>query len=129
MPRRPAETREQRKADMTGGAEVLAAVGAAPRLPLPLHLIGILPATQNMPGGRAIKPGDILTTLSGKTVEVQNTDAEGGLILADGLAYATRDKPAAILDVATPTGACSAGPGQVANGMPGHHGARKSPNQ
>ena len=87
------------------------------RLRLPLHVIGILPATENMPGGRAIKPGDILTTLSGKTVEVQNTDAEGRLILADGLAYATRLKPAAIIDIATLTGACMVALGQFAVGM------------
>src|SRR2546427_8069263 len=116
----------QMKADMTGGAEVLAAVGAASGRGLPLHLIGILPATENMPGGRAIKPGDILTTLSGKTVEVQNTDAEGRLILADGLAYATRYKPAAIIDVATLTGACSVALGQFAIGMLGNNDALKS---
>jgi leucyl aminopeptidase len=117
---KPAENMEQMKADMTGGAEVLAVVRAAARLRLPLHLIGILPATENMPGGRAIKPGDILTTLSGKTVEVQNTDAEGRLILADGLAYATRYKPAAIIDVATLTGACAVALGQFAIGMMGN---------
>ncbi|MEW6544574.1 MAG: leucyl aminopeptidase [Nitrospirota bacterium] len=114
---KPAENMEQMKADMTGGAEVLATVRAAARLRLPLHLVGILPATENMPGGRAIKPGDILKTLSGKTVEVQNTDAEGRLILADGLAYATRYKPAAIVDVATLTGACVVALGQFAIGM------------
>ncbi|MBM4125490.1 MAG: leucyl aminopeptidase, partial [Nitrospira sp.] len=78
---KPSENMERMKGDMTGGAEVLATIRAASRLRLPLHLIGLLPATENMPGGRAIKPGDILTTLSGKTVEVQNTDAEGRLIL------------------------------------------------
>jgi len=114
---KPAENMEQMKADMTGGAEVLATVRAASRLRLPLHVIGILPATENMPGGRAIKPGDILTALSGKTIEVQNTDAEGRLILADGLAYATRLKPAAIIDVATLTGACMVALGQFAVGM------------
>ncbi|MBM4122857.1 MAG: leucyl aminopeptidase [Nitrospira sp.] len=122
---KPAENMEQMKADMTGGAEVLATVRAAARLRLPLHLIGILPATENMPGGRAIKPGDILTTLAGKTVEVQNTDAEGRLILADGLAYATRYKPAVILDVATLTGACMVALGQFAVGMFGNDEAVK----
>lgn len=123
---KPSENMEQMKADMTGGAEVLAAVRAASRLRLPLHLIGLLPATENMPGGRAIKPGDILTTLSGKTVEVQNTDAEGRLILADGLAYATRYKPAVIIDVATLTGACAVALGQFAVGMLGNNEALKS---
>ncbi len=114
---KPAENMEQMKADMTGGAEVLATIRAAARLRLPLHVISILPATENMPGGRAIKPGDILKTLSGKTVEVQNTDAEGRLILADGLAYATRYKPRAIIDVATLTGACIVALGRHAIGM------------
>jgi leucyl aminopeptidase len=117
---KPADNMEQMKADMTGGAEVLATVRAASRLRLPLHLIGILPATENMPGGAAIKPGDILKTMSGKTVEVQNTDAEGRLILADGLAYATRYKPSAIVDVATLTGACAVALGQFAIGMLGN---------
>ncbi|MBI4400884.1 MAG: leucyl aminopeptidase [Nitrospirae bacterium] len=123
---KPAENMEQMKADMTGGAEVLATVRAAARLRLPLHLIGILPATENMPGGRAIKPGDIVKTLSGKTVEVQNTDAEGRLILADGLAYATRYKPSVIIDVATLTGACAVALGQFAIGMLGNDDAVKS---
>ncbi|MGQ0811446.1 MAG: leucyl aminopeptidase [Nitrospiraceae bacterium] len=123
---KPAENMEQMKADMTGGAEVLASVRAAARLKLPLHLIGILPATENMPGGRAMKPGDVVTTLSGKTVEVQNTDAEGRLILADGLAYATRYKPTAILDVATLTGACAVALGQFAIGLFGNDEALKN---
>jgi len=114
---KPSENMEQMKADMTGGAAVLATVRAASRLRLPLHVIGILPATENMPGGRAIKPGDVLTTMSGLTVEVQNTDAEGRLILADGLNYATRLKPAAIIDIATLTGACAVALGQFAIGM------------
>ena len=123
---KPAENMEQMKADMTGGAEVLATVRAAARLRLPLHVIGILPATENMPGGRAIKPGDILKTLSGLTVEVQNTDAEGRLILADGLNYATRLKPSAIVDIATLTGACVVALGQFAIGMFGNNEALKS---
>jgi leucyl aminopeptidase len=114
---KPSENMEQMKADMTGGAEVLATIRAASRLRLPLHVIGILPATENMPGGRAIKPGDILHTMSGLTVEVQNTDAEGRLILADGLNYATRLKPAVIIDIATLTGACAVALGQFAIGM------------
>jgi len=99
------------------GAEVLATVRAAARLKLPLNLVGILPATENMPGGRAMKPGDIITTLSGKTVEVQNTDAEGRLILSDGLTYAARYKPSALIDIATLTGACVVALGQFAIGM------------
>lgn len=114
---KPAENMEHMKADMTGGAEVLASIRAAARLKLPLHLVSILPVAENMPGGRAMKPGDIVTTLSGKTVEVQNTDAEGRLILADGLAYAMRYKPAALIDIATLTGACMVALGQFAIGM------------
>ncbi|MCX5723683.1 MAG: leucyl aminopeptidase, partial [Nitrospirae bacterium] len=89
---KPAENMEHMKADMTGGAEVLASIRAAARLKLPLRLISILPVAENLPGGKAMKPGDIVMTLAGKTVEVQNTDAEGRLILADGLAYAMRYK-------------------------------------
>ena len=118
---KPAENMEQMKADMTGGAEVLATIKAISSLRLPLHVIGILPATENMPGGRAIKPGDILKTLSGKTVEVQNTDAEGRLILADGLTYATRYKPRMIIDIATLTGACAVALGKHAIGMFGNN--------
>ena len=114
---KPAENMEHMKADMTGGAEVLASIRAAARLKLPLRLISILPVAENMPGGRAMKPGDIVKTLSGKTVEVQNTDAEGRLILADGLAYAQRYKPAALIDIATLTGACVVALGQFAIGM------------
>ncbi len=112
-----AENMERMKADMMGGAEVLASIRAAARLKLPLRLISILPVAENMPGGRAMKPGDIVKTLSGKTVEVQNTDAEGRLILADGLAYAMRYKPAALIDIATLTGACVVALGQFAIGM------------
>ncbi|MDR4461639.1 MAG: leucyl aminopeptidase [Nitrospirales bacterium] len=117
---KPSENMEQMKADMTGGAEVLATIRAASRLKLPINAIGLLPVTENMPGGRATKPGDILKMLSGKTVEVQNTDAEGRLILADGLAYASRLKPACIIDIATLTGAAAVALGQFAIGMLGN---------
>lgn len=123
---KPSENMEQIKADMTGGAEVLAAVRAVSRLKLSMNVIGLLPVTENMPGGRATKPGDILTMLSGKTVEVQNTDAEGRLILADGLAYASRLKPACVIDVATLTGACAVALGQFAIGMLGNDEALKA---
>ena len=123
---KPSENMEQMKADMTGGAEVLAAVRAVSRLKLSMNVIGLLPVTENMPGGRATKPGDVLTMLSGKTVEVQNTDAEGRLILADGLAYASRLKPVCVIDVATLTGACSVALGQFAIGMLGNDDALKA---
>ena len=123
---KPSENMEHMKADMTGGAEVLAAVRAASRLKLSMNLIGLLPVAENMPGGRATRPGDVLTMLSGKTVEVQNTDAEGRLILADGLAYATRLKPACVIDIATLTGAAMVALGNVAIGMLGNDDALKS---
>ncbi|WP_447963731.1 leucyl aminopeptidase [Nitrospira sp. Ecomares 2.1] len=123
---KPSENMEHMKADMTGGAEVLATIRAASRLKLPVNAIGLLPVTENMPGGRATKPGDILTMLSGKTVEVQNTDAEGRLILADGLAYASRLKPACVIDIATLTGAASVALGQFAIGMLGNDDTMKA---
>ena len=123
---KPSENMEQMKADMTGGAEVLGAVRAAAQLRLPVNVVGILPATENMPGGRAMKPGDILHMLNGKTVEVQNTDAEGRLILADGLAYAARLNPQCIIDIATLTGACIVALGQFAIGMLGNDDALKA---
>ena len=123
---KPSENMEQMKADMTGGAEVLGAVRAAAELRLPINVVGILPATENMPGGRATKPGDVLHMLNGTTVEVQNTDAEGRLILADGLTYATRFQPACIVDVATLTGACIVALGQFAIGMMGNDDALKA---
>ena len=123
---KPSENMEQMKADMTGGAEVLGAVRAAAQLRLRINVVGILPATENMPGGRATKPGDILRMLNGKTVEVQNTDAEGRLVLADGLAYAARFNPQCVVDIATLTGACIVALGQFAIGMLGNDDALKA---
>jgi leucyl aminopeptidase len=110
---------EQMKDDMSGGAAVLGALRAAAQLKIPVNLVGILPATENMPSGTAIKPGDVLKTLSGQTVEVINTDAEGRLALADALGYALRYSPAAMIDLATLTGACVVALGQWAMGMMG----------
>jgi leucyl aminopeptidase len=89
---------------MMGGAVVISTVAACAKLGLPLHVIGIVPATENLPSGSALKVGDIITSHSGKTIEVLNTDAEGRLILADGLSYARTFKPDAVVDVATLTG-------------------------
>jgi len=116
---KPSENMDHMKADMTGGAEVLAAVRAASRLKLPMNVTGLLPVVENMPGGRATKPGDVHTMLSGKTVEILNTDAEGRLILADGLAYAARLKPVCVIDIATLTGAAIVALGAFAIGMLG----------
>jgi leucyl aminopeptidase len=122
---KPAENMDKMKDDMAGGAAVLGAVRTAAALKLPLNIAAILPATENMPGGSAYKPGDILRTLSGQTIEIINTDAEGRLILSDALAYACRYKPAAIVDIATLTGACRIALGQEASGMLGTDAALK----
>jgi leucyl aminopeptidase len=116
---KPAEKMDEMKSDMSGGAAVMGALMAAADLQLPLNIIGLIPATENMPSGTAYKPGDILKSYSGKTIEVINTDAEGRLILADALSYASRYKPAAIIDVATLTGACIIALGDDVIGMLG----------
>ncbi|HEY7467866.1 MAG TPA: leucyl aminopeptidase [Dehalococcoidia bacterium] len=113
---KPAAGMEEMKGDMAGGASVIAAMSAIARLHPRINVIGIVPATENMPGGSAIKPGDVLKTMAGKTIEVINTDAEGRLILSDGLAYAREQGAAAIVDVATLTGAISVTLGNVAMG-------------
>jgi leucyl aminopeptidase len=94
------------KYDMCGAASVFGTLRAAAELGLKLNVVGIVPAVENMPSGQATKPGDIVTSMSGLTIEVLNTDAEGRLILCDALTYAARFKPAAVVDVATLTGAC-----------------------
>jgi leucyl aminopeptidase len=122
---KPAENMDRMKDDMSGGAAVLGALRTAAALKLPLNIVGLLPATENMPGGRAYKPGDVLRTLSGQTIEVLNTDAEGRLILSDALTYACRYKPAVIVDIATLTGACGIALGTEATGMLGTSSAFK----
>jgi len=116
---KPPENMDKMKDDMSGGAAVLGAIRTAAALKLPLNIVGLLPATENMPGGRALKPGDVLRTMSGQTIEILNTDAEGRLILSDALAYACRYKPSVIIDIATLTGACGIALGQEATGMLG----------
>ena len=103
---KPSENMERMKDDMSGAAAVLGTMQVAFKLQLPFHLVGVMPATENLPSGKAYKPGDILKTLSGQTVEVISTDAEGRLILSDALTYSLRYKPKAIVDLATLTGAC-----------------------
>jgi len=102
---KPSEGMEKMKGDMAGAAAVLGTLRAASELNIPLHLVGIIPATENLPSGKALKPGDVLKTLSGQTVEVISTDAEGRLILSDALAYSLRYQPQAVIDLATLTGA------------------------
>ncbi len=115
-----AEHMEQMKYDMSGGAAVLGAVRAAAALKLPVYLVGLVPATENLPGGSAQKPGDVVRAFGGKTIEVINTDAEGRLVLADALAYAQRFKPEAMVDLATLTGACIVALGSHAMGLMGN---------
>ena len=113
---KPAAGMEQMKGDMSGGAAVIAAMRAVGQLKPRANVTAIVPATENMPGGNAIKPGDVLRAMSGKTIEVINTDAEGRLILADALAYARQLNLSPIIDVATLTGAISIALGSVAMG-------------
>jgi len=114
---KPSAKMEQMKYDMSGAAAVMGAVKAAARLRLPFRVVGIIAATENLPSGTAQKPGDVLKTLSGKTVEVINTDAEGRLVLSDCLHYAKRFKPNCCVDVATLTGACIVALGAEAVGL------------
>jgi len=114
---KPADGMERMKDDMAGGAAVVCALRAIAVLQAPIKVIGVVPAAENMPGGRATKPGDVLTGASGKTVEVLNTDAEGRLILGDGLWYAQRLGATHLVDVATLTGACVVALGKVASGL------------
>ena len=114
---KPAEGMERMKDDMSGGAAVICAMRAIALLQAPINVVGIVPTTENMPGGHAIKPGDILTGASGKTVEVINTDAEGRLILGDGLWYAQQLGATHLVDVATLTGACMVALGRAASGL------------
>ena len=103
---KPSAEMDEMKYDMCGGASVIGAVRAAVALGLPINLIGVVPASENLPDGAANKPGDIVTSMSGQTVEILNTDAEGRLILCDALTYSERFDPAAVIDLATLTGAC-----------------------
>ena len=114
---KPAAGMEMMKWDMGGGAAVLAAMWAIAKLNPRANILGVVPATENMPGGRAYKPGDVLVSRSGKTIEVTNTDAEGRIILADGLAKARELGATHLVDVATLTGACVVALGHVASGL------------
>jgi leucyl aminopeptidase len=114
---KPADGMERMKDDMAGGAAVICAMRAISLLKAPMNVIGIVPSTENMPGGRAVKPGDVLTSASGKTVEVINTDAEGRLILGDALWYAQELGATHLVDVATLTGAAVVALGKVSSAL------------
>ena len=116
---KPAQNMEEMKYDMSGAAAVLGTFEALGRLRPPVHVVGLIPSTENMPSGTAVKPGDVITSLSGKTIEVINTDAEGRLILCDALAYAKRYQPACVIDIATLTGAIVVALGHSATGLMG----------
>jgi leucyl aminopeptidase len=118
---KPAEGMEKMKYDMAGGAAVLGIIKVVSELKLPVHLIGILPATENLPGASATKPGDVVRAISGKTVEIISTDAEGRMVLADAIGYAKRFNPRAIIDIATLTGACSIAFGNEAIAIMGNN--------
>jgi leucyl aminopeptidase len=114
---KPAGDMDEMKYDMCGAASVLGTLRAVAEMKLALNVVGVIPATENMPGGAATRPGDIVTSMSGRTVEILNTDAEGRLILCDALTYAERYKPQAVIDIATLTGACVIALGNVASGL------------
>ncbi len=116
---KPAQSMEDMKYDMSGAAAVLGTFEALGRLKPRVHVVGLIPSTENMPSGTAVKPGDVVTSHLGKTIEVINTDAEGRLILVDALSYARRYKPAAVVDIATLTGAIVVALGHVATGVMG----------
>lgn len=120
---KPREGMERMKDDMAGAAAVMGAMAASAGLRLPLNLVGLIPVVENMPGGGAYKPGDVVRTMSGQTVEIVNTDAEGRMILADALHYAQRYRPAALVDLATLTGACLVALGTIASGVMGSDSA------
>jgi leucyl aminopeptidase len=114
---KPAAEMDEMKFDMSGAGSVLGTLRALAGMEAPVNVVGVIPTCENMPGGQATKPGDVVTTLSGQTVEILNTDAEGRLILCDALTYASRFEPEAIVDVATLTGACVIALGHVATGL------------
>jgi leucyl aminopeptidase len=114
---KPAGEMDEMKYDMSGAGSVLGAIRALAGMKAPVNVVGVIPACENMPGGHATKPGDIATTLSGQTVEILNTDAEGRLILCDALTYAERFKPDTVIDIATLTGAIVIALGHVTTGL------------
>jgi leucyl aminopeptidase len=114
---KPALELDEMKFDMCGAASVLGAMRAAALMKLPLNVVGVIPAAENMPGGTAMKPGDVVTTMSGQTVEILDTDHEGRLVLCDALTYVERYRPAAVIDVATLTDSIVIALGDVASGV------------
>lgn len=114
---KPVSGMEKMKYDMAGGAAVIGTMRAAAALKLPVNVVGIVPASENMPSGSAYKPGDIVRAMNGKTIEIISTDAEGRMVLADALCYTERYKPKVIIDIATLTGGCVVALGELAIGL------------
>jgi leucyl aminopeptidase len=114
---KPGRGMDEMKFDMCGGASVLGVMTALQETQLPINVVGIIPATENMPNGRATKPGDVVTSMSGQTIEILNTDAEGRLILCDSLTYAAKFKPDTVIDIATLTGAVIGALGKETSGL------------
>ena len=118
---KPGEKMDEMKYDMSGAATVLGVFAACAEMNLKVNLVGLIPSVENMPSGYAAKPGDIVTSMSGQTIEILNTDAEGRLILCDALTYAERYKPEAVIDMATLTGACVVALARFPSGLLGNH--------
>lgn len=114
---KPAANMDEMKFDMCGAASVLGTLKTVAELKLPINVVVVIPSTENMPGGNATKPGDVVTSMSGQTIEILNTDAEGRLILCDALTYAGRFNPSVVIDVATLTGAVTVALGKIASGL------------
>ena len=114
---KPAAEMDEMKFDMSGAASVLGVFRALAELQPRINVVGLIPTCENMPGGKAVKPGDVVTSMSGQTIEILNTDAEGRLVLCDAITYAERFKPAALIDIATLTGACVIALGAVRSGL------------
>lgn len=114
---KPGAAMDEMKFDMTGAASVLGSLAACVAMQLPINVIGVLAAAENMPSGKASKPGDIVTSMAGKTIEILNTDAEGRLVLCDALTYVERYQPKAVIDIATLTGACITALGHHISGL------------
>jgi len=112
---------DEMKFDMCGAASVVGTMTSVAELKLPINVVGIIAAAENMPGSKATKPGDVVTSMSGKTIEVLNTDAEGRLVLCDALTYAERFKPKAVIDIATLTGAAVSTFGNVVTALLGNN--------
>jgi leucyl aminopeptidase len=114
---KPAAGMDEMKFDMSGAASVLGTLSALAEMGAPVNVTGVIPATENLPDGNANKPGDVVTSMSGQTIEILNTDAEGRLILCDALTYCARFKPEVVIDIATLTGACVVALGEHASGL------------